>query len=103
MGQRRIEYDDGTAETIILDRSNTADWNTGEGEFPGEEGTLTTTVWKGTTEMFPVVRVYQTLWINPHPEKTIRQIVLGNQEQPEYQRSFLAVLAVTAAIVKATP
>jgi hypothetical protein len=40
MGERRIEYTDGSAEVIVLDRTNTADWNTGDGRFPGEEDNL---------------------------------------------------------------
>ena len=98
MGERRIEYDDGTAEIIVLDRTNTADWNTGDGQFPGEEGTLTTVAWEGTTQEFPTVRIYQTLWINPHPKKTIRQVVLTNAAQPVTQQAFLALLGLTAAV-----
>jgi hypothetical protein len=98
MGERRIEYTDGSAEVIVLDRTNTADWNTGDGRFPGEEDTLTTVAWEGTTEEFPTVRVYQTLWGNPHPKKTIRQVVLTNAAQPVTQQAFLAVLGLTAAI-----
>jgi hypothetical protein len=98
MGERRVEYADGSAEVLVLDRTNTADWNTGDGGFPGEEGTLTTVAWEGTTEDFPAVRVYQTLWINPHPRKTIRQVVLTNAAQPLTQQAFLALLGLTAAV-----
>lgn len=99
MGQRRIEYADGAAQVVVLDRTNTADWNTGDGDFPGEEGTLTTVAWEGTTEEFPTVRIYQTLWINPYPRKTIRQVVLTNAAQSATQQAFLAVLGLTAAII----
>lgn len=99
MGERRVEYDDGAAETIVLDRTNTADWNTGDGQFPGEEYTLTTVAWEGTTQEFPTVRIYQTLWINPHPKKTIRQVVLTNAAQPVTQQAFLAVIGLTAAVI----
>ena len=77
-GERRIEYDDGTKEVIRLNGTNMADWNPGVDNFPDEEGTTTTVAWKGANTQYPMIRVYQTLWVNPHPEKPIKQVVISN-------------------------
>jgi hypothetical protein len=98
-GRRRIEYADGTAEIIDLSGANMADWNPGADSFPDEDGTLTTVAWKGANARYPVVRVYQTLWINPHPEKTIKQIVLSNTGLDAKQWRFMPHFGLTAAIL----
>jgi hypothetical protein len=98
-GERRIEYDDGTKEVIRLSGANMADWNPGVDNFPNEEGTTTTVAWRGANTQYPVIRVYQTLWVNPHPEKTIKQVVISNADIAPNQRAFIAHFGLTAAIL----
>ena len=100
-GERRIEYDDGTKEVIRLNGANMADWNPGVDNFPDEQGTTTTVAWKGANPRYPVIRVYQTLWVNPHPEKTIKQVVIGNAGIDLKQCRFIPHFGLTAAILPA--
>ena len=100
-GERRIEYDDGTKETMRLDATNMADWNPGLDNFPDEEGTTTSVVWKGANTQYPVIRVYHTLWVNPHPEKTVKQVVISNAGLEEKQWRFIPHFGLTAAILPA--
>ena len=98
-GQRRIEYADGANEVIALSGANMADWNPGADNFPDEEGTTTTVVWKGANTRYPVIRVYQTLWVNPHPEKPIKQVVISNAGLEAKQWRFIPHFGLTAAIL----
>jgi hypothetical protein len=100
-GRREIQYADGTKEAMMLNNSNFADWNYGHDQFPTEEGTTTTVAWKGACRMYPVTRVYMTLWVNPHPEKEVAAVVLTVKDLPPSEQGlrFLAHLAVTAAIM----
>jgi hypothetical protein len=100
-GQRRIEYDDGTKEVMRLDGTNMADWNPGSDNFPDEEGTTTTVAWKGANSMYPVIRVYHTLWVNPHPEKLVKQVVISNAGLEPTQWRFIPHFGLTAAILPA--
>jgi hypothetical protein len=100
-GERRIEYDDGTKEIIRLNGFNMADWNPGVENFPDEEGTTTTVAWKGANARYPVIRVYQTLWINPHPQKVIKQVVISNAGIEPKQCRFIPHFGLTAAILPA--
>jgi hypothetical protein len=97
-GRREIEYADGTKEIIRLDGSNMADWNYGRDEFFDEEGTATVVAWKGANGQYPTVRVYMTTWLNPHPDKEIRQVTLSNTGVGESQWSFIPHLGLTAAV-----
>jgi hypothetical protein len=98
-GERRIEYADGTKEIISLNGTNMADWNPGVENFPDEEGTTTTVAWKGANTQYPVIRVYQTLWVNPHPERTIKQVVISNAGIELKQCRFIPHFGLTAAIL----
>jgi hypothetical protein len=98
-GQRRIEYADGTKEVTDLSGANMADWNPGVDSFPDEEGTTTTVAWRGANTRYPVIRVYQTLWINPHPEKPIKQVVISNAGLDEKQWRFIPHSGLTAGIL----
>jgi len=100
-GFRDIEYADGTRESIQLDGSNMTDWNPGHEQFPDEEGTLTSVAWTGACKMYPVCRVYHTLWVNPHPGKTIKQVVVRNTGLNPKQWRFIPHLGLTAAILPA--
>jgi hypothetical protein len=96
-GWRTVEYDDGTKEVMALNGSNMADWNPGHETFPDEEGTATSVAWIGANAQYPLVRVYSTLWVNPHPGKRIRRVILSNADLPESQWRFVAHLGVTVA------
>jgi hypothetical protein len=98
-GKRRIEYDDGTREIVDLNNTNMADWNPGIENFPNEESTTTTVAWRGANTTYPVIRVYQTLWVNPHPDKTIAQVVIDDAGLDPKQLSFMAHLGLTAAML----
>ena len=94
---REINYADGSSATIALNNSNCADWNFGHDNFPAEEGTLTTIAWKGSCKAVPITRVYKTLWVNPHPEKEIKEVVLTTRDLPKAEWRFLAHLGLTVA------
>ena len=49
--------------------------------------------------MYPVTRVYKTLWVNPCPDKEITEVVLTTKGLPAEECRFVAHLAVTAAIL----
>jgi hypothetical protein len=100
-GERRIEYDDGTKEVMRLNGSNMADWNPGVDNFPDEEGTTTTVAWKGANTMYPTIRVYQTLWVNPYPQKTVKQVVISNAGLDPKQWRVMPHFGLTAAILPA--
>jgi hypothetical protein len=97
-GRREIEYTDGTREVISLDGSNVADWNYGRDEFLDEEGTTTLVAWKGASAKFATTRVYLTTWVNPHPAKAIRQVVISNAGLDESMWRFIPHLALTVAL-----
>jgi hypothetical protein len=98
-GQRRIEYADGTKEVVDLSGANMADWNPGVESFADEDGTTTTVAWRGANPRYPVIRAYQTLWINPHPEKPIKQVVISNAGLEAKQWRFMPHFGLTAAIL----
>ncbi len=98
---REIRYADGSREVIALNDSNMADWNFGHDDFAAEEVTTTSVAWKGACKSVPITRVYKTLWVNPHPEKEIAEVVLTTRDQPQGNCRFIAHLAVTAAILPA--
>jgi hypothetical protein len=97
-GYRIIRYADGTEEQMLLNGTNMGDWNYGHDEFPDEEGTTTTVAWKGSCKMNPVTRVYKTLWLNPHPEKEIKEVVITTEGLPEVQWRFNVHLGLTVAL-----
>jgi hypothetical protein len=98
-GWREIRYADGSRAKMALNGSNMGDWNYGRDAFPDEEGSATTVAWKGACKMYPVTRVYMTLWINPHPEKEVKEVVLTTEGLPLKECRFLAHLAMTTALL----
>jgi hypothetical protein len=102
-GWREIVYADGTREKILLNGTNMADWNYGRDQFPDEEGTVTTVAWRGSNAVYAVTRVYKTLWVNPHPAKEIKEVVLTNRDLPPALWRVMPHLALTAAILTAEP
>ena len=53
--------------------------------------------------MNPVTRVYKTLWLNPHPEKEIKEVVISSKDLPAKQWRFVAHLGLTAALPGEAP
>jgi hypothetical protein len=100
---REIRYADGSKVTLGLNGANFADWNYGRDSFPDEEETTTTVAWKGACKMYPITRVYKTLWVNPCPDKEITDVVLTTKGLPAEECRFVAHLALTAAILPAKP
>ncbi len=98
-GRREIWYSDGTKQVIDMNGDNMGDWNYGHDQFPDEEYTTTTVAWKGSCKQYNVTRVYKTLWVNPHPEKTIDKIVITNAGLEPDQWRFTPHLAVTLAML----
>ena len=99
---REIHYTDGSKVSMGLNGTNFADWNYGHDNFPDEEETTTTIAWKGACKMYPVTRVYKTLWVNPCPQKEIKEVVLTCKGTAPLELRFVAHLAVTAAIMPET-
>ena len=87
---------------MLINGSSASDWNPGKDSFPDEEGTLTTVAWTGTCKMYPVFRVYHTFWVNPHPEKEIKQVIISNAGLEPKQWRFIPHLGLTAAILPGT-
>jgi tetratricopeptide (TPR) repeat protein len=100
---REIRYADGSKEVIAINDSNMSDWNYGHDDFTAEEGTTTTVAWKGACKAVPITRVYKTLWVNPHPDKEISEVVITTRDEPQSNWRFIAHLAVTAAMMPAGP
>jgi len=95
---REIRYADGSKVSMGLNSMNFADWNYGHDNFPDEEGTTTTVVWRGSCGQYPITRVYRTLWVNPHPDKKIDKIVITDAGLITDQQRFVAHLAITLAM-----
>lgn len=78
-GRYEIQYEDGTTFDIKLIRENNIrDWVSSPAQFTREKGTLSKVAWTGTTEVFPVVSVFQMLWVNPTPEKKVKAVRFAN-------------------------
>ena len=67
-GLYQIQYADG----------NLRDWVSAPAEFPRERGTRSRVAWIGTTKVFPVVAIYQMLWVNPKPRVPVRAVRFAN-------------------------
>ena len=102
-GRRTVVYADGTTEETVLNGTNMADWNPGHEQFPDEETTTTTVAWTGANRQYPVIRVYKTLWVNPHPERTIARLVIDNAGLDPKQWRFMAHFGLTAAVSAKAP
>ncbi len=98
-GFREIRYADGSREIITLNGANMADWNYGRDQFPDEEGTTTTVAWKGSNQVYACTRVYKTLWVNPHPGKDIKEVVLSTEGLPQKQWRVIPHLGLTVAVL----
>jgi hypothetical protein len=94
-GRYQIQYADGSAHEIVLESGeNLRDWNGAPGGFAREKGTQSRVAWTGSTPVFPVVCVYQMLWVNPRPEVAVKAVRFMNPA-----RSACPVLAGLTAVV----
>jgi len=84
IGQYLIRYADGSGEGIsIIYGEDVRDWFFVEGEADPARGKV---AWKGdndrAAELGAKIRVYQSSWKNPHPDKKISSIdYLGKKEE----------------------
>jgi tetratricopeptide (TPR) repeat protein len=91
----QIQYADGTSQEIALvEGENIRDWTAPPAEFPRERGTRSGVAWTGTTKLFPVVSVFQMLWVNPKPDVAVKAVRFSNP-----QKSACPILiSLTAAL-----
>jgi hypothetical protein len=95
VGLYQVQYADGTTHDIpLLGNENLRDWNAAPGPFARERGTSSRVAWTGSTEIFPVVTVYQMLWVNPKPGVPVRAVRFANPEQA----ACPILIGLTAAI-----
>lgn len=91
----QIQYADGTAQEIALaEGDNIRDWTAAPAEFARERGTRSRVAWTGTTDLFPVVCVFQMLWVNPKPDVAVRAVRFSNPAKT----ACPILIALTAAV-----
>lgn len=94
-GTYQIQYDDGTSQEILLvDKENIRDWTAAPAEFARERITRSRVAWTGTTEMFPLVCVFQMLWVNPKPEAPVKAVRFANPAKT----ACTILISLTAAV-----
>jgi hypothetical protein len=95
-GAYQIQYTDGTSQEInLVSGENIRDWTAPPAEFPRERGTRSRIAWTGTTPLFPVVSVFQMLWVNPKPEVPVKAVRFSNP-----QKAACPILIAISAAVK---
>ena len=95
-GAYQIQYADGTSQEIALvSGENIRDWTAPPAEFPRERGTRSRVAWTGTTKLFPVVSVFQMLWVNPKPDVPVKAVRFSNP-----RNSACPILIALSAAVK---
>jgi len=94
-GLYRVEYADGTVYDIrLVADENIRDWISPPSLLPREKGTQSRIAWTGSTKLFPVVSVFQMLWVNPRPETAVRSVRFANPK-----RSACPILIALTAVV----
>jgi hypothetical protein len=79
IGFYEVQYADGTAQQIpLVAGENLRDWVSTPALLPREKGTQSRVAWTGTTKVFPVVAVYQMLWVNPNPSVPVKAVRFAN-------------------------
>jgi hypothetical protein len=95
-GRYQVQYVDGSAQEIVLvGELNLRDWAGAPAGFPREKGTQSRVAWTGSTKLFPVVCMYQMLWVNPRPEVAVKAVRFTNPTQ-----AYCPVLAGLTAAIK---
>jgi Tfp pilus assembly protein PilF len=81
-GVYQVQYADGTSQEInLVSGENIRDWTAPPAEFPRERGTRSRVAWTGTTKLFPIVCVFQMLWVNPKPEVVVKAVRFSNPQK----------------------
>jgi hypothetical protein len=79
IGLYQIVYQDGSTTDIpLIHGENLRDWADTPSAFTRERTTQSRVAWTGTTKVFPVVCVYQMLWVNPRPDAAIKEVKFSN-------------------------
>ena len=73
---------------------NIRDWVSPPGLLPREKGTQSHIAWTGSTKLFPVISVFQMLWVNPRPEAAVKSVCFTNPK-----RSACPILIALTAVV----
>jgi hypothetical protein len=95
VGAYQVQYGDGTTTDILLyGEENIRDWVENPGPFAREKGTTTTVAWTSSCKMWPVIAVYQMLWVNPRPQVAIKSVRFHNPKM----ESVPVLLGLTAAV-----
>jgi hypothetical protein len=91
----QVQYADGTSREIALvSGENIRDWTAPPAEFPRERGTRSRVAWTGTTKLFPIVSVFQMLWVNPKPDVAVKAVRFSNPQKA----ACPILIAMTAAL-----
>lgn len=91
----QVQYADGTSQEIrLVSGENIRDWTAPPAEFARERGTRSRVAWTGTTQLFPVVSVFQMLWVNPQPDLAVKAVRFSNPGQA----ACPILIAITAAV-----
>jgi tetratricopeptide (TPR) repeat protein len=94
-GRYQIQYADGSEQEIVLESgTNLRDWNGAPGGFAREKGTQSRVAWTGSTPVFPVICVYQMLWVNPRPDVAVKAVRFANPARA----SCPVLVGLTAAV-----
>jgi Tfp pilus assembly protein PilF len=94
----QVQYQDGsTVDIPLIHGMNMRDWAEAPSGFASEKGTQSRVAWTGTTKVFPVVCVFQMLWVNPRPESPVKAVRFSNPS------AACPVLIAVTAVVKSSP
>lgn len=94
-GAYQVQYEDGTLQEIALaDEENLRDWIATPAEFRRERGTSSRVAWTGSNERYPLVCVYQMLWVNPKPDTPVKAVRFVNPAK----RACPILIALTAVV-----
>jgi hypothetical protein len=95
VGAYQVQYADGaTADILLYGEENIRDWVENPGPFAREKGTTSAVAWTGSCKMWPVIAVYQMLWVNPRPEVAIKSVRFFNPKM----ESVPVLIGLTAAV-----
>lgn len=77
-----VNYEDGsTYEVRLIGGVNLRDWTSHEPDapFPYEKDTFTEVAWTGSSPDFEKVSLFQMAWLNPHPERAIKNVTFESR------------------------
>jgi hypothetical protein len=95
-GLYQVEYADGSVHDIpLVADENIRDWVSPPALLPREKETQSRIAWTGTTKVFPVVSVFQMLWVNPNPQAPVKAVRFANPK-----RTACPILISLTAVVR---